>query len=295
MTTFADLGIVANPAGRTEQRVACPQCAKSERDDALGVNVERGVFHCFRCGWSGRVGGEHGAPLSPVRRIDDPAIAERKRERLRATWKGTVSLSHPSACPVRNYLAARGLRTVLESPPKVLRAHPALSYWDGTRELGKFPAMVALFADPTGKAITLHATYLRADGSVKAPVPSPKKILGVMTKGATRGGSIRLFEPRDGVLGIAEGIETALSLHLIQKLPTWASFCADNLERIRLPERLRELHIGIDLDESGKGEEVARSLAKRVHKWSSRTKIYYVRPELPGFGDLNDELRRRVR
>jgi putative DNA primase/helicase len=94
-------------------------------------------------------------------------------------------------------------------------------------------------------------------------------------------------------LGISEGIESALSLHLLQGLPVWASFCADNLARVHLPRDLRELHIGIDLDANGKGEQVAKDLAARVRKWSRRTKVYHVKPELKGPGDLNDELRQR--
>ena len=74
-----------------------------------------------------------------------------------------------------------------------------------------------------------------------------------------------------------------------------ASFCADNLERIRLPEGLRKLEIAVDLDRSGKGQAVAAALAKRVQRWSPRTKVVYIKPELDGPGDLNDELRRRVR
>ena len=154
--------------------------------------------------------------------------------------------------------------------------------------------MVALFHGASGQPVTLHVTYLRLDGCAKAPVPSPKKILGVPVYGATRGGAIHLYEPRDGKLGISEGIESALSLHLLQGLPVWASFCADNLARVHLPRDLRELHIGMDLDANGKGEQVARALANRVRKWSRRTKVWFVKPELEGPGDLNDELRRRA-
>jgi putative DNA primase/helicase len=151
--------------------------------------------------------------------------------------------------------------------------------------------MVAEFQSASGEAVTLHVTYLRPDGCVKAPVASPKKLLGVAESGATRGGAIRLFAPRGGVLGVAEGIESALSLHLIRNVPVWASFCADNLARICLPHGLRELQIGVDLDPNRKGEKVARSLALRVMHTSPRTRVSYIKPELDP-GDLNDELRR---
>jgi putative DNA primase/helicase len=292
MTDFASIGIVVNPRGPAEQRVPCPHCDRGPRDDALGFNIETGAFHCFRCGFKGRVGGEQTAPAAP-RCINDPAIAERKRERLRQIWKDTVPLNHADARAVRSYLESRALGKILQAPPAVLRAHRALAYWDGANRLGEYPAMVALFHGAGGQPVTLHVTYLRTDGCAKAGVPSPKKIMAVPVRGATKGGAIHLYEPRAGILGIAEGIESALSMHLLQKLPVWSAYCADNLQRAHLPHGLRELHIGIDVDASGKGEQVAQSLAKRVRKWSPRTKVFIVTPEVDGIGDLNDELRRR--
>ncbi len=53
---FAELGIAVVAAADVEQRVPCPRCARRARDNALGVNIGTGVFHCFRCGWRGRVG-----------------------------------------------------------------------------------------------------------------------------------------------------------------------------------------------------------------------------------------------
>ena len=290
---FTAHGIVVSPHGPKEQRVACPGCNRGSHDLALGVNIETGTFHCFRCNWKGRAGSVSDAPHLIVQ-FDDPAVAERKRERLRATWSETVALSHPKARAVRTYFLARALGEILKGPPAALRAHPLLEYWDGCTLIGRYPAMVALFRGASGDPVTLHCTYLRHDGCAKAGVPSPKKILGVPVKGATKGGAIHLFEPNRGVLGLCEGIESALSMHLIQRVPVWASFCADNLERIRLPTGLRELQIGIDIDESGKGEAVAKALAQRVMKWSPRTRVIYVKPELAGSGDLNDELRRRA-
>lgn len=114
------------------------------------------------------------------------------------------------------------------------------------------------------------------------------------SKGATRGGAIRLYEPRGGVLGLAEGLETALSMHLLcRHLPVWVAYCADNLARVRLPERLREVQVAVDIDASGKGRRAADALKARIRRWSPCTKVTYILPELPGPGDLNDALRRR--
>jgi hypothetical protein len=294
LDALSALGISARQTEDPEQRTTCPKCANGRSDRSLGVNTLDGRFHCFRCGWKGRAGGESDAPSGPIPRLDDPAIAQRKRERLRTIWRETVSLVHPKARGVRGYLHARALGDILQRPPRVLRAHPALEYWDGTCSLGRYPAMVALFHSSSGEPVTLHVTYLRNDGYVKAAVPAPKKILGVPEHGATKGGAIRLYDVAGNVLGVAEGIESALSLRLIRKIPVWASFCADNLERIRLPEGLRQIEIGVDLDESGKGQAVAEALAKRVVRWSPHTRVVYVKPEIDGLGDLNDELRQRA-
>ncbi len=294
MIDFPALGIAINLRGPVEQRVACPQCAKTRRDDALGVNTDTGAFHCFRCGMKGRAGSDlkviHGSHL--ITRIDDPAIAERKRERLRAVWRATVELSHAKARAVRAYLEARALGEILKNPV-ALRAHPGLDYWEGHSLLGRFPAMIALFRGTAGDAITLHCTWLREDGCAKASVPSPKKILGVPVKGATRGGAIHLYQPRRGVLGIAEGIESALSLHLMKGIPTWSAYCAENLSRLWIPASLRELHIAVDIDPGGKGRSVAEALAARVCKRSPQTRCTLVLPD-DDLDDLNSELMAKV-
>ncbi|MEX2149078.1 MAG: toprim domain-containing protein [Steroidobacteraceae bacterium] len=295
MNGLLELGIQANPGGPAEQRVACPQCSKREHDDALGVNLETGVYHCFRCGWAGRAGGASRGPAPSIARFDDPAVAERKRHRLQQTWRQSVPLTDARAWPVEQYLAARGLSDVLRRPPRVLRAHRSLEYWDGARLLGEFPALVALFHGSNDQPVTLHVTYLRGDGCAKAPVPSPRKILGVPVRGATRGGAIRLYEPILAVLGIAEGIESALSLSVLHSFPTWASFCADNLEHVLLPANLSELHIGVDVDESGTGERAARALAARVRNWRPTMDVTLWYPEIAGAGDLNDELMHKQR
>lgn len=290
---FLEIGIIVRPHGSDEQRVPCPRCDRGARDAAMGVNICTGKFHCFRCGWKGRVNGEMSAPDAKVRRIDDPAIAERKRERLRRTWKQCVSLSDPDARAVRTYLESRALGEILKAPPKALRAHPGLEYWDNSRSLGKYPAMVALYQASDDNPVTLHVTWLRSDGSAKASVPIPKKTLSVPKRGATKGGAIRLYQPRSGILGVAEGIESALSLHLIRRIPVWSARCADNLEHIHLPENLRRLEIGVDIDDSGKGQQVAQALAQRLRKTRPQIKCFLVMPEVDGSGDLNDELRKR--
>ncbi len=66
--------------------------------------------------------------------------------------------------------------------------------------------MIAPLIRTDGVVLALHRTYLRADGG-KAPVPTVKKLTGAA--GPLAGACIPLHDPQGGVIGIAEGIETA--------------------------------------------------------------------------------------
>ena len=68
------------------------------------------------------------------------------------------------------------------------------------------------------------------------------------------GGAIRLFQPVDGVLGIAEGIETALAAHCLTGLPVWATCTADALARVVIPQAVQKVVIFADNDHSGTGK-----------------------------------------
>jgi putative DNA primase/helicase len=288
MTDFAALGIAINAHGAVEQRVPCPRCDHGPRDEALGVNVETGVYHCFRCAWKGRAGGSTTAPR-PIPRIDNPAAKERKRERMAKRWAQAIPLENLRlSAVVCRYLRTRGLSDAIRSP--ALRQHGALPYWDKLEVQARYPALLAEIRDPSGTVVGHHATYLRADGCAKAPVSSPRKIIGTTETGATRGAAIRIHPPRDGVLGIAEGIESALSLHVLQGLPVWSAISAGGLERVELPTGLCKLYIAVDLDLSGTGERAARSLAARMLGRARSPEVYFVKPSGVAPRDLNDDL-----
>ena len=65
--------------------------------------------------------------------------------------------------------------------------------------------MLALITNPIGEPITVHRTYLSSDGG-KADLPVQRKAVSSFGQGPT----IRLA-PVAPTMGIAEGIETALS------------------------------------------------------------------------------------
>lgn len=131
--------------------------------------------------------------------------------------------------------------------------------------------------NPTGG---IHRTFLLDDGSGKAP--PGKKMLGPVA-----GGSVRLAPiPADGHLGVAEGIETALSAWAILGVPTWAALSAGNLRDWQWPVGTRRVTIFADAGEAG--QQAAQALAERLKAAGIPSAI--VSP-LHG-DDFNDDLRK---
>lgn len=81
---------------------------------------------------------------------------------------------------------------------------------------------------------------------------------------ASSGAAIKLYEPKDNRLALAEGIETALAFSIATKLPVWATISAVGMENILLPPYIREVIIAVDNDESERGQQAAYQLAKRL-------------------------------
>jgi putative DNA primase/helicase len=177
----------------------------------------------------------------------------------RTTWEEAKPIV--AGDEVDRYLRARGLD--LEQYPRVLRCHPALGYFikrERQRKaelVGTYPAMVAPLQGEDGRAVTVHRTYVQ--GGRKAPVAEPKKVLHSFSGGP----SIRLFEANEE-LALAEGIETALAVHLSTGKPVWAVYSASNMERVWIPATVRRVFIYADNDASYTGQAAAYVLAKRL-------------------------------
>jgi putative DNA primase/helicase len=135
---------------------------------------------------------------------------------------------------------------------------------------GVFPAMLARIVSPTGELAGFHRTYLTTEGH-KAPVQEPRKMLSAF-QGATKGAAIRLY-PAGTVLGVAEGIETALACHVATDLPVWSTISAGGLASLVVPDAVQELVIFADNDKSETGEKAARTLARRMLAEDCKVKI----------------------
>jgi putative DNA primase/helicase len=241
--------------------------ATSEKrgDDAgwckLFADERGGVFGCNRSGISETWCAFDRAAMTRPQRAElarqiEAATRERERmqqqqwalnaQHIEQTWSECVPLTPGD--PVTLYLKRRGFAGVWPLP-SCLRLHRAMPYWVDGQKTGVFVTMVAPLVAPSGRIVALHRTYLTADGR-KADVPSPKKLTA--TAGPLGGACIPLHAPTAGVIGIAEGIETALAAWLASAVPTVAAYCAGNLAAWMWPQGAQRIVIFGDNDHAGR-------------------------------------------
>jgi putative DNA primase/helicase len=141
--------------------------------------------------------------------------------------------------------------------------------------------MLAMVTDATGKPATIHKTYISTDGE-KAPVD---KVRMFCAGAVPAGGAVRLAIPGP-VMGIAEGIETALAAMKMFGIPTWSALNAGGVERFEPPVETKRLVVFGDNDANGTGQRAAYALAARL---SGNFEIEVRIPETPDT-DWNDVL-----
>ncbi len=196
--------------------------------------------------------------------------------------------------PVTRYLRQR-LALIDGEPlqvPVTLRLHPALPYRVDGATAGTWPAMLGWLSAPDGRMVAGHRTWLTSEGR-KAPTPGPCKKL-TPTAGPLAGACIRLgwvagaggraaggaaMDPRAGaVLGIAEGIETALAARCASDIPTVAAYSAGALAAWQWPPGLQRLVIFADADQAG--ADAADKLHQRAQ--AAGLSVNVMAPTTPG-------------
>ena len=178
--------------------------------------------------------------------------------------------------PAETYLRGRGLSD--PASPDLLY-HPDLTDYDGARG---WPGMVAVPRTRRRRAGRRHPSHLPARRRLGA---RPRPARRCWARSAD--GAVRLFPiGADGHLGIAEGIETALSAQAIFGVPTWAALSADGMARWQWPAEVRRVTIFADAGDAGR--QAAARLADRLNLADIPSEI--VAP-LHG-DDFNDDLQR---
>lgn len=218
------------------------------------------------------------------------------KERIAGIWDECLSILDPASKPGRIYLNSRGIgmRAISQD---ALRFHPSLPYHDQEgNKLGEFPSLVAAIRNADGELVTLHRTYLSSEGT-KAKVPGggpTKKMMPIPHGMDVKGCSIPLLDiGNSGVLGIAEGMETALSAARATGIPTWAAVSAVLLECFEVPKGVGTVVIWADKDRSRTGEVSAQALAQRLEAQGVNVHIMLPATAIPALAksvDWNDVL-----
>jgi putative DNA primase/helicase len=210
---------------------------------------------------------------TPVKPNDD---AERIKQALKL-WDEGQTLGETLSL---RYLRQRGI----ELPAKLnaLRHHPACRFG----EHGKYPALLGLFRTIDGdKPQAIHRTALLANGSDRIREQRDGWD-GKWMLGSVAGCAIKLSLHKEVTdrLGIAEGIETALSVLVKGWKPIWAAGSCGALGRFPVVDGIQSLTVFAD---PGKfGEEAARAVERR---WLAAGRECHVK--LAKGGDWNDVLR----
>ena len=178
----------------------------------------------------------------------------KRRDILRDTYKATQPVEAGDL--VHWYLESRCVEDLIYPP--ALRFAPKLRDGQG----GIRPCMVAMVGVPgQEKPVSMHRTFLAPDGSGKAEMEAPRKMMpGDLPDGAC----VMLSEYTGGPLGIAEGIETAMSASAIFKMPVWATISTAIMSKWMPPEGCTEVSIFADNDAKYGGQMAAYTAAHRM-------------------------------
>ncbi len=281
---LSSLGI--DDACLSGKHCACPLCGGKDRwrfDDKAG----KGTWICNHCGAGDgfkllmkyyNIGFKECAVkvkailgtveyCQPKAKIADEQI----KKSLQNLWRQSVPVMKGDW--VDRYLINRGI----EDRPASLRTVDRCRNSAGAYH----PAMLAIISDIGGKPVTMHRTYL-GDGK-KAEIDSPRELMpGKLPDGS----SVRLGDAMP-LLGIAEGIETALAASRIHKIPVWAAINATMLEKWEPPPETASVVIFGDNDRNYRGQKAAYTLAYKLSIKGCATQV--IIPDKIGY-DWNDVL-----
>lgn len=258
----------------------CP--AHDDRTPSLSVRVGKTalLFKCF-------AGCDTLDVIRAIRRLDrnvplsGEVVRSSSRTSLSPAWLRQRALdlwdsAHPLAgTPAEQYLRRR---SIIPSPT-VLRFHRRTPLGRGKRAVFR-PAMLAALHERE-RLVALQRTFLDPDEPRRArDLGNPRRMLGRPGQGAV------MLAPAIDTLGLAEGIETALSAILLLDIPVWATLGNERLPHIAIPDTVTRL---ILLPDNDRGGRIGAAKAIEAYAMPGRTIETLWPPH--GFNDWNDALR----
>lgn len=258
------LGIPENVLNKRNQ--PCPMCGGVDRFRWTN-HEDAGSYYCSGCGagdGAALVMGVLGLGFSEAaKRIENilgevrlDAVKSRSKDEniqaMREVWLRGRRVTADD--PVGMYLANRGID--LTEYPSCIRYVSDLYHPDGATH-----AMIAQIVTPDGLAANIHRTWLTVDGD-KAGYAVQKK---VMAGSIPDGSAVRLSRVTD-MLGIAEGIETALRASQRFGLPVWSVISEVGIRKFPPPNGIKTLVIFGDNDINYVGQSAAYQAAKDIYR-----------------------------
>jgi hypothetical protein len=216
--------------------------------------------------------------IEPPRQNTNPEVVGRV-ERALALW---ANASPAEESLVERYLDSRACApTSVVKSADMLRFHPFCPFGPE-----RIPAMLALLRhvitdQPTG----IHRTALAHGGQGKRNLSGgSKRMWGRSAQAAVK------LQPHNGVLGIAEGIETALSAGELFDVPVWALLSAGGIQSCPVIPDVRQLIIFADHDETGLS--AAHHCARRYSGSGVEAAIRHPPTPKADFNDVQQEKRK---
>jgi putative DNA primase/helicase len=255
----------------------CP----AHEDGSPSLSVRLGdtavLFHCFAgCTSLEVIKALQRRNLHDTGPLKMPAVTPKRDMGALALrlWRSSQPIAGTLA---EDYLVSRGLPSPF---PSSLRFNPSTILGSGAaRRI--MPAMIAAVENDLG-LIAVQRTFLDPDDVLRKPIPKPKVALGQLGAAA-----IRLARPTDE-LGLAEGIEDALSAMAWFGTPTWALGGVERLAFVSIPESVRRVIVFGD-----RGQAADRLFAKAQDHLSANGRELVSRvPE--HHNDWNDAWRGRL-
>lgn len=247
----------------------CPECGGRDR---FSINPRKGLFNCRVCGNRGDVIGlvmwlqrltfpealtwlcgpsQDLTAEEWTARKKAHDQKEQERERVAAKFRAKAvadarviwQAGLPAEdSPARDYLTIRGIpRDLFPRLPVGLRFAPDLPYMVESAAGGwvcahRGPAMLAAVQNADGRFCAVHRTWIDLDqpkGKAVICHPETGEIMKAKTtRGAKKGGAIRLATATGGALVMGEGIETTLSACVADAVPGasyWAGVDLGNM------------------------------------------------------------------
>lgn len=259
----------------------CPFCGGIDRYRFTDQNGE-GRYYCNQCG--------PGDGFDLFRKLTGKPFPEIKNFILQNAGKVKPVVEKVDLEECRKAAADRWRHGRLPTPdgPVWRYVEARVGIWPHlVSEIRQYEGnLIARISGPDGKGVNIQTIELKVEGH--RIIRGDKK---VMKGSLPKGSAVRLFA-KERVLGIAEGIETAMSATSLFGVPCWSVISTSGMLNWIPPEDVETVVVYGDNDENYAGQAAAYGIANKLStQWGKKVEIRI--PPIAGW-DWNDALKARA-